>query len=156
MRRFCERIDENLDAGRGILFFGDPGTGKTSLAMLIAQHAMKARRSVAIYTTPWLLARIASTYESQQESYMQIMDRLAAVDLLQIDDISIKSEKEWTLQQLYTIINRRYEDRRSMILTANLASHEELPQHIGPQAASRLFEMCELIPMFGPDRRLTG
>jgi DNA replication protein DnaC len=156
IRRFCDRIESNLDAGKGFFFFGDPGTGKTTLAMLIAQHAMRARRSVAIYTTPWLLARIASTYENQQETYMEIMDRLGTVDLLQIDDLAIRTDKDWTLQQLYTVVNRRYEDKRSLVVTANVASPEQLADHIGPQTASRLFEMCEPIPLFGPDRRLSG
>jgi DNA replication protein DnaC len=156
VRRFCERIEAKLDEGKGFFFYGDPGTGKTTLAMLIAQHAMKARRSVAIYTTPWLLARIASTYENQQETYMEIMDRLGAVDLLQIDDLAIKTDKEWSLQQLYTVINRRYEDRRSMVVTANVENTDQLANHIGAQTASRVLEMCEPIPMFGRDRRLSG
>jgi DNA replication protein DnaC len=155
VRRFCDRIEANLDAGRGLFFFGDPGTGKTTLAMLIAQQALKARRGVAIYTTPWLLARIASTYESQQESYMEIMDRLGTVDLLQVDDLAITTEKEWTLQQLYTVINRRYEGKRSMVVTANVESPEQLAQHIGRQSASRLLEMCEPIPLFGSDNRVS-
>lgn len=154
VRRFCDRIDSRLDDGKGFLFFGEPGTGKTTLAMLIAQHAMKARRSVAIYTTPWLLARIASTYENQHETYMDLMDRLGMVDLLQIDDLAIKTEKEWTLQQLYTVINRRYEERKSIIVTANVESPEELAGHIGRQTASRVLEMCEPVPLFGADNRV--
>jgi DNA replication protein DnaC len=157
VRRFCHRIEENLDAGRGMLFYGDPGTGKTALAMLIAQCAIKARRSIAIYTTPWLLARIRSTYESQQETYIELMERLAAVDLLHIDDLAIKTESEWTLQQLYTVVNRRYEDRRSLVATANLDSPDEfadaLADHVGRATASRLLEICEPVPVFGPDRR---
>jgi DNA replication protein DnaC len=155
VRRFCERIESKLDEGSGFFFFGEPGTGKTTLAMLISQHAMKARRSVAIYTTPWLLARIASTYENQQESYMEIMDRLGAVDLLQIDDLAIKTDKEWTLQQLYTVVNRRYEEKRSMVVTANLESPEQLADHIGRQTASRVLEMCEPVPLFGADNRVS-
>ncbi len=154
VRHFCERIASKLDEGKGFFFFGEPGTGKTTLAMLIAQHAMKARRSVAIYTTPWLLARIASTYENQHETYMEIMDRLGAVDLLQIDDLAIRTEKEWTLQQLYTVINRRYEDKRSLVVTANVESPEQLAEHIGPQTASRVLEMCEPVPLFGNDSRV--
>jgi DNA replication protein DnaC len=156
VRRFCERIDANLDAGRGLFFFGDRGTGKTTLAMLVAQHAIKAHRSVAIYTTPWLLARIASSYDDVSETYMGLMDRLAAVELLQIDDMAIASEKEWTLQQLYTVVNRRYEDKRAIVLTADVESPEKLGDHIGHRTASRLFQMCEPIPLFGPDRRVTG
>jgi DNA replication protein DnaC len=157
IRRFCDRIDANLDAGRGFLFFGDRGTGKTTLAMLIAQQALKARRTVAIYTVPWLLSQIRSTYEQGTEhSYVGLMERLAAVDLLQLDDMAVASQTDWTLEQLYTLVNRRYEDRRSIVVTAEVESHEQLGEHVGHRTASRLFEMCETVPLFGPDRRLSA
>ena len=144
IRRFCERIESKLDDGKGFFFFGDRGTGKTTLAMLIAQHALKARRTVAIYPVPWLLSQIRSTYEQDaQHSYVGLMERLAAVDLLQLDDMAVASQTDWTLEQLYTIVNRRYEDRRSVVVTAEVDSHEKLGEHIGHRTASRLFEMCE-------------
>jgi DNA replication protein DnaC len=157
IRRFCERIESKLDDGKGFFFFGDRGTGKTTLAMLIAQHALKARRTAAIYPVPWLLSQIRSTYEQDaQHSYVGLMERLAAVDLLQLDDMAVASQTDWTLEQLYTIVNRRYEDRRSVVVTAELDSHEKLGEHIGHRTASRLFEMCETIPLFGPDKRLSA
>ncbi len=157
IRRFCEQIESKLDDGKGFLFFGDRGTGKTTLAMLLAQYALRARRTVAIYTAPWLLSQIRSTYEQgAEQTYLGLMERLAAVDLLQLDDMAVASQTDWTLEQLYTIVNRRYEDRRSIVVTAELENHEKLGEHIGHRTASRLFEMCETIPLFGPDRRLAA
>src|SRR5690606_41833797 len=48
-RRYCERIDDRLDTGEGAAFLGTVGTGKTTLAMVIAAHAVRAERSVAVY-----------------------------------------------------------------------------------------------------------
>ena len=155
VRRFCDRIEANLDSGKGFFFFGDRGTGKTTLAMLIAQHALRARRTVAIYTAPWLLSQIRSTYErGAEQTYIELMERLAAVDLLQLDDMAVASQTDWTLEQLYTIVNRRYEDQRSVVLTADVESPEQLGEHTGPRTASRLVEMCEPVPLKGADKRV--
>ena len=53
----------NIDAGRGLWFEGDVGTGKTSLAMLVSKAAIDAGYSVAVYSVPHLLADIKETYE---------------------------------------------------------------------------------------------
>ena len=64
------------------------GTGKTTLAMLVSRAALDAGRSVAIYSLPRLLAEIRATFETDGDgSYVDFLDRLAAVDLLHIDDV---------------------------------------------------------------------
>ena len=58
------------------------------------------------------------------------------------------------LEQLYTIVNTRYEDGRAMLLTTNL-DHEALTEQIGARTVSRLYEICgEPLPMWGDDHRL--
>src|SRR3954454_9049570 len=52
VRRYLATLDEQLDAGRGLWFAGDVGTGKTTLAMLISKTAMEGGRTVAIYSLP--------------------------------------------------------------------------------------------------------
>ena len=56
------------------------------------------------------------------------------------------------LEQLYTIINARYEDERSTVVTSNLG-REELAVQLGERIVSRLEGMCELLPFFGSDAR---
>jgi DNA replication protein DnaC len=77
------------------------------------------------------------------------------------------------LEQLYTVVNTRYEDRRALVLTTNLIGEQrrrpshvpedewdarpdaELRAQIGERTVSRLYEMCgDPLPMFGEDRRL--
>ena len=121
VRRYCDSIAEQLDAGRGIWFTGDVGTGKTTLAMLISKTAMEADRTVAIYSLPRLLAMLRETFrDDAQYSLSQLIDKLCSVDLLHIDDVGAEQTTPWVLEQLYTVVNTRYEDRRSLILTTNL------------------------------------
>jgi DNA replication protein DnaC len=153
VKRFVTRIDENIETGRGLWFFGSVGTGKTTLAMLVSRHALEAGRSVAIYSLPRLLAEIRTTFDDDRaNSYVDLLDRLTGVDLLHIDDVGAEKTSPWVLEQLYAIVNARYEDERSVIITTNL-ERDELAAQINERTVSRLEEMCEVLPLWGADAR---
>ena len=77
---------------------------------------------VAIYSMPQLLARIRRTYDAEagEDGYLAFFDRLTSVDLLHLDDLGAENRTDWVLEQLYAIVDRRYEDQRSMVVTTNL------------------------------------
>jgi DNA replication protein DnaC len=153
VRAYLRNLDQRLDEGRGLWLYGDVGTGKTTLAMLVSKTALEAGRSVAIYSLPRLLAEIRDTYEEgSRHSYTDLLDRLAEVDLLHVDDVGTEKTSPWVLEQLYAIVNSRYEEQRSIVLTTNL-DREELAEQINPRTVSRLEEMCEELPLFGSDHR---
>lgn len=151
-RRFADRIDEHLDAGRGLWFMGPVGTGKTTLAMLVSKAALETGRSVAIYSLPRLLNEIRDVHRSER-SHVELLDRLTAVDLLHVDDVGAERTTDWVLEELYSIVNARYEDQRSMLITTNIEDHGELCEQISERTVSRLTEMCEQLPLQGEDRR---
>jgi DNA replication protein DnaC len=132
---------------------GDIGTGKTALAMLVSKAALQAGRTVAIYSLPRLLSLIRESIE-HDEGVVGFLERLSAVDLLHIDDVGAENRTDWALEQLYTIVNTRYEERRSIVLTTNL-THDELAEQVGERIVSRLVEMCgdTVVPLYGHDRR---
>jgi DNA replication protein DnaC len=151
-RRFAARIDDRLDAGRGLWFMGPNGTGKTTLAMLVTQAALKAGRSAARYSLPGLLNEIRKTFDSG--SHNDLLERLTAVDLLHIDDIGAEQTSPWVLEELYLIVNARYEERRSIVITTNILDRETLCRQITERTVSRLTEMCDELPLLGPDHRM--
>jgi DNA replication protein DnaC len=153
VRDYCGRIDEHLDAGRGLWLMGPPGTGKTTLAMLASKAASEAGRSVAIYSLPRLLNEIRDTHRAER-SHVDLLDRLAAVDLLHVDDVGAERSTDWVLEELYSIVNARYEEQRSMLITTNIMDRDELCEQITPRTVSRLTEMCDELPLLGHDRRM--
>jgi DNA replication protein DnaC len=153
VRRYVRKLDERLREGRGLWFFGDVGTGKTTLAMLVSREALDRGRSVAIYSLPRLLAEIRSTFDDDTPgAYTDFLTRLAEVDLLHIDDLGAEKTSPWVLEQLYSIVNDRYEAERAIVVTTNL-DREALAEQIGERTVSRLEEMCDVCPLFGRDNR---
>jgi DNA replication protein DnaC len=156
VRRFVDDIDQRLGKGQGLWFMGDVGTGKTTLAMLVSKAALDNGYSVAIYSVPLLLAQIRDTYDSDpgERSYMDFFRRLVAVDLLHLEDVGAEKRSDWVLEQLYSLVNERYEQERSILVTTNLGL-EDLEQQIGPRTVSRLVEICgDPLPLYGPDQRI--
>jgi len=149
-----EDIDAMLDEGRGLWLSGSVGNGKTSVAMLVSKAAIEAGRSVAIYSLPKLLTRIRATFGDDYigDSYPRLFERLTSIDLLHIDDLGAEKQSEWMLEQLYSIVNERYEAQRSILITTNL-DEAELEKQIGERTVSRLLEMCGQVIIQGDDRR---
>ncbi|HEV2858697.1 MAG TPA: ATP-binding protein [Solirubrobacterales bacterium] len=154
VRAFVDDLDARLQEGRGLWLFGDTGTGKTTLAMLISKAALEAGKTVAIYSLPKLLARIRRTYDSEPggDSYLSFFERLTSVDLLHIDDLGAEKRSDWVLEQLYALVNERYEAQRSILITTNLP-HPELEEQIGSRTVSRLTQICDEVEVRGEDRR---
>ena len=152
VRRYVLQIDRNLDTGAGLWIQGDVGTGKTTLAMLVSKAALEAGRSVAIYSLPRLLNLLRESMDSDSGK-LDLLDRLTAVDLLHVDDLGAENRTDWVLEQLYSIVNARYEAKRAIVATTNLMP-DELSDALGARTVSRLVEICgDLLPLFGEDKR---
>jgi DNA replication protein DnaC len=152
VRRYVRTIEGNIDAGRGLWIQGNVGTGKTTLAMLVSKAALDAGRSVAIYSLPRLLNLLRESMESEG-GLLDLLDRLAEVDLLHIDDLGAENRTDWVLEQLYSIVNGRYEAERAIVATTNLMP-DELSKRLGTRTVSRLVKICgDPIPLWGEDDR---
>jgi DNA replication protein DnaC len=154
VRKYVDALEKNLAEGRGIWFRGDVGTGKTTLAMLISAEALGQGHSVAIYSLPRLLGLLRETFDDGSEASLStLLDRLAAVELLHIDDVGAEQSSPWVLEQLYTIVNTRYEDGRAIVFTTNL-DPLKLREQMGERTVSRLLEMCgDELHLDGTDQR---
>jgi DNA replication protein DnaC len=140
VKAFTRSIEENLEAGRGLWFDGPVGTGKTSLAILVAKAAKDAGRSYAVYPVPRLLAEIKRTFDRDaSDSYLGFFRRLCTVDLLVLDDLGAEKQTEWVLEQLYSLVNERWQDRRSIVVTTNVPDPDpEAPLRLLRQGAGEL------------------
>jgi DNA replication protein DnaC len=162
VRRFTETVNARLDAGEGLGFHGNPGTGKTMLAFMISRAALASGRTVAVFSFPRLLAAIRDSYrDDSSDGYGAFLDRLVSVDLLQLDDLGAERPTEWAAEQIFLIIDGRWEARKSVVYTTNLplpggedSGPESLAGRIGSRVVSRLAQMSPPVPLFGEDKRV--
>ncbi len=123
--------------------------------MLVSQAALEAGHTVAIYSMPTLLRQIRSTYGDDSETTdVALLERLATVDLLHLDDVGAERMTPWVAELLYSLVNSRYEEEKAILLTTNIRELDELGDQIGKRTTSRLVEMCEQIPLLGSDHRI--
>jgi DNA replication protein DnaC len=165
VKRFCTDIHANLAEGRGLWLMGHTGTGKTTLGYMIAATATQTRHSVLSFNAVALLNRIRDTFDADsRERRGDVIRTLAEVELLHIEDLRVARPTEWVLEQLYLIVNLRYEEQRSIVFTSDIDSDEdgplepipkELEEHIGRRTFSRLLEMCgDPVVIMGTDKRI--
>jgi NifB/MoaA-like Fe-S oxidoreductase len=108
----------------------------------VAKAAKDAGRSYAVYPVPRLLAEIKRTFDRDaSDTYLGFFRRLCTVDILVLDDLGAEKQTEWVLEQLYSIVNERWQDRRSIVVTTNVPDPDpEAPLRLLQQSARELRE----------------
>ena len=151
MQNYVKNFDEFRAKGKGLLLFGNVGTGKTFYAACIA-NALIDRGIPCLVTN---FARIANTVQGLFEGRQEYYDSLNRFPLLLIDDLAAERKTEYMQEIVFNVIDSRYRAGLPLIVTTNLTREEmQHPADITYQRIfSRLFEMCTPIEIYGKDRR---
>ncbi len=152
----------------GLLLMGEPGTGKTHLAVAALRAIMAKGFEGLYFDFQNLLDRIRSSFSNDEsrvgdkEAYRDAME----AEVLLLDDLGAHRMSDWVEDTVTSIITYRCNNRKSLIATTNLIDAEAgyatvqraepgkpvdyrttLSERIGPRARSRLFEMCRVVRM---------
>lgn len=151
MQNYVQHFAEFRKQGKGLLLFGDVGTGKTFLAACVANALID--KGVPCLVTNF--ARIANTLQGMFDGRQAYLDSMNNFPLLVLDDLSTERQTEYMLEIVYNVIDARYRAKLPLIVTTNLTREELMnPADIRyKRIFSRLFEMCTPIEVTGIDRR---
>jgi DNA replication protein DnaC len=147
---------------RGLLFQGPTGVGKTRLLCCIGNQLIKEKDTEVAYIDWNDLTREMKSGESADNrdfsNISQLIQRLARAELLLFDELGASRPSPWVEDNIYYLINRRYNDNRVTLFASNffdkkIASEETLSERIGSRIRSRLFEMARSVEIMGADYR---
>jgi len=171
-RRFVEEYPVDT-AGKGLLFVGTVGTGKTHLAVGVLRRLVREKGVRGLFCDyRELLKSIQNSYNPQvATTELELLKPVFAAEVLVLDDLGAQKPNEWVWDTVALILNTRYNDKQSTIITTNYsdlpaasgslsdaeraARELTLGDRIGDRMRSRLAEMCMPIEMKGKDFRQT-
>lgn len=149
--KYVENFEEMRKRGKGIVFYGKVGTGKTYISACIA-NALIDRGYACLVTN---FARLVNTINGMYDGKQEYIDGLSRFDLLVIDDLAAERDTEYMNEIVQNIIDSRYRAGLPTIITTNLTNDElKNPADIRKQRTySRVLEMCIPVEVQGTDRR---
>ena len=120
----------------GAYFYGGVGTGKTFLASIVAQEFIRVAQSVIFGDVPSLLTDIKATFDKGTTS--DLLKRYCACDLLILDDIGAEQVTDWSVAQIYLIVNARYSANLPTLATSNCDFNGLVNRYGGDIVAKRI------------------
>ena len=153
----------------GLLLIGSIGVGKTHLAVGIMKELILNKGTACLfYDYRELLKQIQNSYnDSVQATELDVLRPVFETEVLVLDELGAVKPTEWVWDTVSLILNTRYNDNRTTLITTNFedkpagavagprgaAREETLGDRIGERMRSRLHEMCRIIKLEGSDFR---
>ncbi len=173
-RRFVDGYPLVND-GSGLLLTGAIGVGKTHLAVAVLQALVEERGATGLfYDYRELLKQVQNSYNSRvAATELEVLAPVFQAEVLVLDEIGASKPTDWVWDTVAHILNTRYNDKRTTIITTNypnlpprgvagdetgnsaryVSREETLGDRIGERMRSRLMEMCTNVEMQGEDFR---
>ncbi len=128
------------------------------LRFLVAEKGISSR----FYDFRDLLRQIRDSYNPvSSKTELGILRHIFETYCIVLDDLGASKPTDWTKDTLSHIINQRYNQKKTTIVTSNYldrdlseaAADETLQERIGTRLRSRLYEMCLIVEIEGEDFR---
>jgi DNA replication protein DnaC len=175
----CKFVEEYPLDKTGLLIIGTIGVGKTHLAVGMIKELIAGKGIACLfYDYRELLKQIQNSYnDSVKTTELDVLRPVFETEVLVLDELGAVRPTEWVWDTVSLILNTRYNDNRTTIITTNYpnlterdrlngnvssrsseaakyaAERETLGDRIGDRMRSRLLEMCRIVTMEGQDYR---
>jgi DNA replication protein DnaC len=170
----CRFVEEYPLESTGLLLIGGIGVGKTHLAVGIIKELISSKGIPCLfYDYRELLKQIQNSYnDSVKVTELDVLRPVFETEVLVLDELGAVRPTEWVWDTVSLILNTRYNDSRTTIITTNFEDgqsaeadarqglkrtnrEDTLGDRVGDRMRSRLIEMCRIIGLQGADFRVT-
>lgn len=147
-RRYCDRWPEMLERNVGLIFYGNPGTGKTYLSACIANELMRQM-------VPVLATSIIKLGSVDAETLDETLRRMRSADLVVLDDFGSERDTDFMRERVFSVIDSRYANKKPMIITTNidLADMRKSTDINTMRVYQRIRAMCKVVKLQGASWR---
>ena len=151
MKAYVEQFDTFRKEGKGLLLYGNVGTGKTFHAGCVV-NALIDRGIPCLMTS---FSRLTNQINGMWEGKQAYIDSLSRFSLVAIDDLGVERDTEFMNESVTTIIDSLYRAKVPMIITSNFtpAQLTEDCEIRKRRVYDRMLERCHPIKVDGPSRR---
>lgn len=147
---YVKDFEQYKSIGKGLLFYGEPGVGKSYAAACIANALVDKGIPVIMTSFALIASELQGTYD--KHNYYSELNNCS---LLILDDLAAERDTEYMKEIVHTVIDNRLSTGLPMIITSNL-TNAELTNPAGmkdKRLFSRLFKVCHPVYVKGDDLR---
>lgn len=119
-----------------LYFHGSPGSGKTFTALIAAQIGLLQEKSVYFTNVVDLLEAMRPDPENPAKALF-VRRATRGADILVLDDIGQEKSSQWVREQLFSLINDRWNNMKMTVFTSNFAP-EHLKETVSEAVYSRI------------------
>ncbi len=157
------RAVSSISLKEGCLFFGQPGTGKSTLMMALANETARTGRRVAFVRVPLLISQLKENL-NDDEFRSKTLGRMRYADVLFLDDFGSEAATPWTRDEiLFPILDERMNNHKKTYFASNITMAELEERYsldnstMNSVAANRLMDrvkaLARPVELLGSSRR---
>lgn len=151
MHNYVNNFKHFRETGKGLLLYGNVGTGKTFAAACVANALID--KGIPCYVTNF--SKIANALMATFDGKEEYINNLLRHRLLVIDDLGTERKTEYMQEVVYSVIDAIYRAGLPMIITTNLTLEElKNPQSVTEaRYYERILERCFPVEVTGVNQR---